>query len=153
MMEFLQKIVSNDIINIGAISFIAAQLLKIIIVAFTSKKMDFSRVLGAGGMPSSHSALVVGASFAILRLEGFGSPLFALSVIVALVIMYDAAGVRKAAGDQAKILNHLVNEWGTLNSTQITSDLKELLGHTKLEVYAGALLGAVVSFTYFFIKY
>ena len=94
------------------ISWFAAQVLKVILVLISSKRLDFGRFIGSGGMPSSHSALVCSLTTAIGCTEGVSSGLFAVCVVFSLVVMYDAAGVRRAAGQQAKILNRLVEMWG-----------------------------------------
>lgn len=97
-------------------------------------------------MPSSHAAFVVSLAVSVGLAEGFTSSLFAVSVVVALVVMYDAAGVRRAAGQQAKILNKLVEDWEKNNFENTEKKLKELLGHTPVEVFAGAVLGALIAF-------
>lgn len=137
---------SSSILVTTAIAWFVAQVLKVIFVLIKSKKVDFSRFVGAGGMPSSHTAFVVSLAVAVGLAEGFASTLFAVSVVVALVVMYDAAGVRRAAGQQAKILNKLVDEWGKEDFTETGKKLKELLGHTPVEVFAGAVLGAAIAF-------
>ena len=94
-------------------------------------------------MPSSHSAVVVGLTTLIGKYEGVGTPLFALSFIVAFVVMYDACGVRRAAGKQAALLNKLVETPG-LTGVQVSEKLVEVLGHTPVQVFVGALIGLVV---------
>jgi len=95
-------------------------------------------------MPSSHAALVVSLATSIGLQEGFNSPIFALSLVVALVVMYDAAGVRRAAGKQAAVLNEIVAELQSLHTIR-EEKLIELLGHTPVEVIAGAALGIIIS--------
>lgn len=123
------------------ISWFAAQLVKVVLVLISSKKLDFGRFVGSGGMPSSHSALVCSLTTAIGCTEGISSGLFAVCAVFSLVVMYDAAGVRRAAGQQAKILNRLVETWGKVEYSETEKKLKELLGHTPKEVFAGAILG------------
>ncbi len=123
------------------ISWFAAQLVKVVLVLISSKKLDFGRFVGSGGMPSSHSALVCSLTTAIGCTEGVSSGLFAVCAVFSLVVMYDAAGVRRAAGQQAKILNRLVETWGKVEHSETEKKLKELLGHTPKEVFAGAILG------------
>ena len=94
-------------------------------------------------MPSSHSAIVMTITTLIGKSEGVESPLFALSLIVALVVMYDAAGVRRAAGKQAKILNKIIETPGLTNQ-EVSEKLVEVLGHTPIQVFVGALIGVVV---------
>lgn len=135
----------DSILVTSIIAWFVAQVLKVIGVLIKSKRMDFRRLIGSGGMPSSHSSFVVSLATAIGITEGFSSNLFAMSVVFALVVMYDAAGVRRAAGQQAKILNKLVEEWGNNDFTQTEKKLKELLGHTPVEVFAGAVLGILIA--------
>ena len=122
------------------VSWFAAQALKVIILLVTEKKLDISRMYGSGGMPSSHSALVCALAASMAKTYGAESPFFAVSAVFASVVMYDAAGVRRAAGKQAQVLNWLLN----LNGYSYMEQLKELLGHTPLQVFAGALLGILV---------
>ncbi len=117
-----------------------AQGTKIILTLITEKRFDASRIVGTGGMPSSHSALVMAVSFSVGKYYGFDSPLFAVSLISSLVVMYDAAGIRRAAGKQAEIINILIVE----HKVPSVEKVKELLGHTPLEVFVGCILGIVV---------
>ncbi len=119
------------------------QLFKLIYDLVTTKKFNFKRIIGAGGMPSSHSAVVASLATLIGREEGVGTPLFALAFIFALVVMYDACGVRRAAGKQAALLNKLIETPG-LTGVQVSEKLVEVLGHTPVQVFVGALIGVVV---------
>ena len=107
------------------------------------KQFNFKRIVGAGGMPSAHSGVVVCVSSMIGKNQGVGSPIFALAFFFAFVVMYDACGVRRAAGKQAHILNEIVNTKG-LTTIQVNEKLEELLGHTPKQVLVGALLGLLV---------
>ena len=127
------------------IAWFAAQLIKVITTLIKDKKLDFSRLVGAGGMPSSHSSFVTSLAAGVGFEKGFAGTEFAISAVLALIVMYDAAGVRRAAGQQAKILNKLVEEWGKADFTATDKRLKELLGHTPKEVFAGAVLGIAVA--------
>ena len=119
------------------------QLFKLIYDLVTTKKFNFKRILGAGGMPSSHSAVVVALCTMIGKQYGINSAIFGLSIIFAFVVMYDAAGVRRAAGKQAKLLNRIVQTPG-LTNVEVTEKLQEVLGHTPIQVFVGALIGFVV---------
>ena len=141
----MNEFFSSSILFTTFIAWFAAQVLKVIFVLIKNRKFDFSRFVGSGGMPSSHSAFVVCLATAVGIKEGPMSNLFAVTVVVALVVMYDAAGVRRAAGQQAKILNRLIETWGKTDPAETEKKLKELLGHTPLEVFAGAVLGALVA--------
>ncbi len=119
------------------------QLFKLIYDLVTTKQFNFKRILGAGGMPSSHSAVVTALATMIGKSQGLESPIFGLSVIFAFVVMYDAAGVRRAAGKQAKLLNKIVNTPG-LSGIEVTEKLQEVLGHTPTQVFVGAAIGVIV---------
>ena len=131
----------NSILITAILSWFIAQAIKVISIVVKYRRLDFRRFIGSGGMPSSHTSLVMALSTAVGITEGFTSTVFAVSIIMSLVVMYDAAGVRRAAGQQAKILNMIVEEWENKNFTGTEKKLKELLGHTPVEVFAGALLG------------
>ena len=119
------------------------QLFKLIYDLVTTKKFNFKRILGAGGMPSSHSAVVIALATMIGKNYGVNSAIFGLSIVFAFVVMYDAAGVRRAAGKQAKLLNKIVQTPG-LSNVEVTEKLQEVLGHTPVQVFVGALIGLIV---------
>ena len=119
------------------------QLFKVIYDLVTTKKFNFKRILGAGGMPSSHSAVVTSLATMIGKEYGTNSAIFALSVIFAFVVMYDAAGVRRAAGKQAKLLNKIIETPG-LTGLQVTERLVEVLGHSPKQVLVGAIIGIAI---------
>lgn len=121
----------------------AIQLFKVIWDIVTTHKFNFKRILGAGGMPSSHSAVVTSLATMIGKSQGINTPIFALAVIFASVVMYDAAGVRRAAGKQAKLLNKLIETPG-LTNLQVQEKLVEVLGHTPTQVIVGAIIGIAV---------
>lgn len=140
----------NYTLTTAIIAWSAAQIIKTILFFIMHKKFNAERLFGAGGMPSSHSALVCSATVAISRVEGVGSPLFAVMFIIAVVVMYDAMGVRRAAGQHAKAINQM-NKF--LLDEVVDEDeekpeikkLKEYLGHTPYEVLGGALLGILIA--------
>ncbi len=119
------------------------QVFKVIWDLVATHKFNFKRILGAGGMPSSHSAVVTSIATMIGKTQGINSPIFALAVMFAFVVMYDAAGVRRAAGKQAKLLNKLVETPG-LSNIQVQEKLVEVLGHTPMQVIVGAVIGIAV---------
>ena len=123
------------------------QLFKLIYDLVTTKKFNFKRILGAGGMPSSHSAVVVALCTMIGKNYGINSAIFGLSVVFAFVVMYDAAGVRRAAGKQAKLLNKIVQTPG-LTGVEVTEKLQEVLGHTPTQVFVGAFIGLIVGLVF-----
>ncbi|HWP50363.1 MAG TPA: divergent PAP2 family protein [Clostridia bacterium] len=186
-MPIIQVLCSNPLVNICAVAWFAAQVIKTLLHWFSHGILKLERMTGSGGMPSSHSALVVSLTIGMARVEGFVSPVFALTIAFAAVVMYDAMGVRRAAGEQAKTINWLLGSykdfWDILKEhplldfdddeetasekgmteephpddkapaeevvvEQDRKALKEYLGHTPLEVIAGALLGILVAMIY-----
>ena len=140
----LSLIFRNDIIIIAFITWVLNQSLKLIIFYITEKKWDVMRFIGAGGMPSTHSALSVCVATTIGLKEGWDSPLFALAVVIAFIIMADAAGVRRETGEQAKVLNKIILEF--FKEIKLKDRrLKELVGHTPFEVIVGAFVGTVMA--------
>lgn len=127
------------ILFVAFIGWFAAQALKVIITLLKNRRFDLRRFVESGGMPSSHTSLVISLTASIAKYEGVGSTYFAIAIIFSLVVMYDAAGVRRAAGRQAAILNKIIKD--IYQHKYRGEDLKELLGHTPKEVFAGALLG------------
>ena len=118
--------------------WLCIQIFKVIWDLVATHKFNFKRILGAGGMPSSHSAVVTSIATMIGKTQGINSPIFALAVMFAFVVMYDAAGVRRAAGKQAKLLNKLVETPG-LSNIQVQEKLVEVLGHTPMQVIVGLI--------------
>lgn len=119
------------------------QLFKFIYDLVKSKKFNFKRLMQAGGMTSSHSGVVISLTTMIGKNVGINSPLFAVALIFSFIVMYDAAGVRRAAGKQAKLLNKIVETPG-LTSLQVSERLVEVLGHTPVQVIVGAAIGVIV---------
>ena len=142
-MNDLQKVITNKYIYIPLIVWFCVQSFKVIHDLITTKKLNFKRIMGAGGMPSSHSAIVTCLSAMIGKNLGFDTPMFAMSLVFAMIVMYDAAGVRRAAGKQARLLNKIVETPG-LSSVQVQEKLVEVLGHTPLQVIVGAAIGIIV---------
>lgn len=138
-----KEIIYNDILTTAIIGWAVAQISKFIIILITQKTLDFSRFVGSGGMPSSHSSFVTALTVKTGTKCGFDSPLFAISAVFALIVMYDAAGVRREAGNQAKILNHIIDDLNK-NKGVKPERLKELIGHKPIEVLAGAILGIII---------
>ena len=144
-MHYIYDFFQNSILWTAILSWFVAQVLKVIFVFIWDRKLEFKRLIGSGGMPSSHSSFVVALAFSVGFVEGFQSTAFAISFAIAMVIMYDASGVRRAAGQQARLLNRMVEEWGKGDFSRTEKKLKELLGHTPIEVFAGALLGVMIA--------
>ena len=136
----------NYILMSAVISWFLAQVLKFIIIYVTTGKSVPERLVGSGGMPSSHTAFVCSATIAAAKSEGTASPIFAVCFILACIVMYDAMNVRRQAGEHAKVINRMINEKEIGKESGYEDvTLKEKLGHTPLEVLGGALLGIVVA--------
>lgn len=142
-MNNLQGMLYNKYLYVPLIVWFCVQSFKVIYDLITTKKFNFKRILGAGGMPSSHTAVVTTLATMIGKNEGLDTPIFAMAVIFSLVVMYDAAGVRRAAGKQARLLNKIVETPG-LSGVEMQERLVEVLGHTPLQVIVGAIIGIVV---------
>lgn len=141
-MNSFMAFIQNKYIYIPFLLWFGIQLFKVIYDLVTTKKFNFKRIMGAGGMLSSHSAVVAGLATLIGKYEGVESPIFALAFIMAFVVMYDACGVRRAAGKQAALLNKLIETPG-LSGVQVSEKLVEVLGHTPTQVFVGALIGVI----------
>jgi len=141
-MNMLQEIFTNKCLYIPFALWFLIQTYKVIYDLIKTKKFNFKRIMGAGGMPSSHSAVVTSLAVLVGKTEGFASPIFAISVIFAFIVMYDAAGVRRAAGKQAKLLNKIVETPG-LSGVEVSERLVEVLGHSPIQVIVGAIIGIV----------
>ena len=131
----------NSVLFWSLLSCLLAQFFKIFFNFFATGKIKFGMMFETGGMPSSHSALMSGATSGIGFQLGFDSPLFALAIAVSLIVMYDASGVRKSAGLQATEINKLSKKLDPKSEVE----LKETLGHTKFEVIVGSLLGPLIT--------
>lgn len=137
---YVPDIMNNTPLWAGIVAWAIAQVSKITLTLVFEKRFDVTRLVGTGGMPSSHTALVTALAASVGKYSGVGSPLFAVALVFSFVVMYDAAGIRRAAGKQAEILNYLIRE----HKVPTKDTLKELLGHTPLEVFIGAILGIAV---------
>jgi len=136
----LVEIFNNQLLFWSLIACFTAQLLKIIFNLISEKELRFGVIFETGGMPSSHSALITGVTSGIGLDLGFNSSVFALSVCISLIVMYDASGIRRSAGLQATQINKLSKEL----TDHSFIDLKETLGHTKTEVFVGAIIGPLI---------
>lgn len=145
----MSKLWNNKCLWIPIITWFFVQTLKLIIELIKNKKINIKRLWGSGGMPSSHSAFVCSLATSIGLTEGMDSAVFAMAISFAAVVMYDASGVRRAAGKQAKILNQIIESEG--KNINVQEKLIELLGHTPLEVYIGAVIGII--FATVFVQY
>lgn len=146
-MIFVEGLINNEFFKVAFIAWFIAQFLKVILTLLIEKKLDIGRFWGSGGMPSSHTSSVVGVSTAIGLVNGFESAMYALSLVFAFVVMYDASGVRRAVGKQAAILNNMIHDLSEHKHIE-QEQLKELIGHTPFEVIGGAVLGIIVANIY-----
>lgn len=137
-------LMGNTPLELGILAWFLAQVIKVLLNAVQRRTWELKILLSSGGMPSSHSAFVCAIAASIAQLYGFGSPMFALAAALALVVMYDACNVRRAAGEQAKVLNYLITHLDQISPELAGKALQELLGHTPLQVLMGALLGLIV---------
>ena len=137
----------NHTLIVPLLAWFAAQLIKTIADSIMHKKFSIERLIGSGGMPSSHSALVCALAISVARIEGIYSTSFAIAFTLAVIVMYDASGVRRAAGKHAQEINKIKEQIDLLDGEKDNLDpkLKELLGHTPLEVLGGALLGIAIA--------
>ncbi|MCX7698902.1 MAG: divergent PAP2 family protein [Candidatus Goldbacteria bacterium] len=135
-------IVTHKIFYITFFTWLIAQTLKVLIFFITKHKFDFRLFVGTGGMPSSHTAAVSAITTTIGLYSGWDSPIFMVSLCYALIVISDAMGVRRAAGKQAVVLNKMMDEIGH-GKFKYEKRLKELLGHTPLEAFAGILIGII----------
>lgn len=146
-MGFFAAIGNNKVLWISALSWFIAQALKVMHTLIVDRRFNAWRFVGSGGMPSSHSSFVMGLSTSVGLIHGWNSTLFAIAIVTSLIVMYDAAGVRRAVGRQAIIINQMIEDIHKKKEKKLTEKrLKELVGHTPVEVFAGALLGILVAF-------
>lgn len=147
----MQAFFSNSVLWCAVAGWFTAQALKIPIYRLLEKKWDLGRFFGSGGMPSSHTAFVVALTIMTGHVAGFDKPEFAVAVVLTCIVMYDASGVRRETGLQAEVINDII-EKVFVNGEPITDvELKELIGHTKVEVAGGFIVGVLVALTSIFI--
>ncbi len=138
------EVFENRILIISLVAWAIAQILKVLVILLRENRLDLWRLVSAGGMPSSHSALVAALATSVAMADGVKSTTFALAVVFAAVVMYDAAGIRQAVSIQARILNRMLDEYFK-HQRWNEERLRELLGHTRIEVGVGAALGILVA--------
>lgn len=148
----LHDLITNWVLIIALCAWMLAQLVKLLVALVQGKGLDLSFFISSGGMPSAHSAMVCALATAVGMRDGFGSAYFAITVILALVVTYDAAGVRQSVGQQSVVLNRIILELKRKEPMiKIEADLRELMGHTPFEVYIGAALGIVMAWLWIFL--
>ena len=141
------QIVGNRIIQTGAVAWVLSQVIKTVIHLILNKKIVWERLVGDGGMPSSHSATVTSVAVATGFTAGWDSPVFAVAVFLAIIVMHDARGVRRETGKQAVVINNMLEFFEKMGAGDMTPEqtLKEFVGHSPLQVAVGAVLGFVVA--------
>lgn len=148
----LNEIATNKILIIPVCSWAIAQLIKVIVVLIQQKQLDLRYLVISGGMPSAHSAVVTSLATSIAFIQGFSSVDFGISIILALIVMYDAAGLRQSVGKQSIVLNRILQELRLHRpATELGRDLREFVGHTSLQVLIGGMLGIAVALLWFII--
>lgn len=138
------RITGNPVIDCAVAAWLLAQVAKALLELLLERRFHPARLVSSGGMPSSHSACVMGCTTAVGRFSGLTSPLFGVCVVFSLVVMYDACNVRRSAGDTARLVNQLLSCVELLTAEELAEDLKIIMGHTPLQVLMGALLGVAV---------
>lgn len=144
-MMYFQELLENKIFFIVLFAWLLSCVIKGVAESIKNKKLTLNRFFGPGGMPSSHSTIVCSLTVCIGLYEGFNTSIFVVCCVLSLIVMYDASGVRRAAGEQAKMINMIVDAWEERDPVLKEKKLKELLGHTPLEVLGGAFLGIIVA--------
>lgn len=138
----------NHVVICTLIAWFVAQALKIPLYYRVEHRWDWRRFVGSGGMPSSHTSMVIALCMTVGVLEGFHTASFGISFVLATIVMYDATGVRRETGTQATVINQILKDV-LINGKRISDEeLKELVGHTPFEVLGGAVVGLITSFTY-----
>ena len=145
-MQDFGDILDNSVLLVAIVACLIAQASKVVVDLIKNGKVNFRSLVTTGGMPSAHSALVTSLATGVGQTSGWASPEFAIATIFAVIVMYDAAGVRQAAGKQARILNQMIDELFSEHHKFNEDRLKELLGHTPFQVIIGSALGITISF-------
>jgi acid phosphatase family membrane protein YuiD len=144
-MNSFEQLIGNRILVSAVTGWFVAQILKTLIYTLMTKRFEPERLVGSGGMPSSHSSTVCAMATASGQIYGLGSFEFAVTVIIAIIVMHDAMGVRLETGKQAKLINEIVETFKTMNGKTLAEEkLKEFVGHTPLQVLMGAILGIAI---------
>lgn len=142
----LYEIITNKVLVTSACSWAVAQLLKVVVTLAREKRLDLHCLLASGGMPSSHSALVGALVTSVAMLQGLSSVAFGIAAVLALIVMYDSAGVRQSVGQQSVVLIRIVQEFRFRRPiAELERDLREFLGHTPFQVIVGAALGILIA--------
>jgi uncharacterized protein len=140
----LSDLLDNKVLLISATAWAIAQILKFLVVLIQERRIAWHYFITSGGMPSSHTAIVCALATSIAMTFGFGSVAFAISAVVTLIVMYDAAGVRQSVGQQSVIINRIMRR----TKMDLEQELREFIGHTPIQVFMGAVLGILVAWSW-----
>lgn len=147
----MYDLITNWVLVIPVCAWMLAQLIKVITALVQGKGLDLSFFVSSGGMPSAHAAMVSSLATAAAMVYGLGSAYFAIAVVLASIVMYDAAGVRQSVGNQSVVLNRIIRELRSKEPfVKIEADIKELMGHTPFEVIVGSALGIAMTWGWLF---
>ena len=145
----LSDFLNNKVLLISAASWVITQILKVMVILVQERRLAWNYLVTSGGMPSSHTATVCALATSIALTIGVGSIFFSIAVVLAVIVMYDAAGVRQSVGQHSAIINRMVREFSFRTSKQEREkDLREFIGHTPFQVFVGALLGIFIAWTW-----
>ena len=150
-MHDVMEAFSNPIVLCSLFAWITAQVLKVPLYYLVEHRLDWKRLVGSGGMPSSHSAMVVALMLSVGLTQGFDTTAFGICVVLSLIVMYDAIGVRRETGTQATVINRILKEVFVSGHRISDDELKELIGHTPFEVLGGIFVGSVTTVFYLFV--
>lgn len=145
-MIFIKQLLNNYCFIIAATSWLVAGIIKVIIEFILNNTISLKRILGSGGMPSSHTATVVSLAISLGYINGIDSSIFALAVMFAIIVIHDAVGVRQETGKQAKVLNQMLFDTDIFSDFDLQKHFKEYVGHTPFQVLVGGIVGAVCAF-------
>jgi acid phosphatase family membrane protein YuiD len=149
----LSDFIHNQTLILAGITWVIAQAIKTGVILFQQKRLDWNYMISSGGMPSAHSATVCSLATSIAMTEGMGSVYFSIAVVLAIIVMYDAAGVRQSVGEHSAFLNRLIKELSFKTTrSEREEDFREFIGHTPFQVLIGALLGIIITWLWIFLR-
>ena len=146
----LSDLIGNKILIIAAFTWAIAQILKVVVILVQERRIAWNYFVNSGGMPSAHTATVCALCTAIAMTVGMSSIYFSISVVLAVIVMYDAASVRQSVGQHSAVLNRIVKEFSFNSTTKVNlgKEFREFIGHTPFQVFIGALLGVLIAWTW-----
>jgi acid phosphatase family membrane protein YuiD len=149
----LSDFIHNQSLILAGITWLIAQAIKTGVILFQEKRLDWNYMISSGGMPSAHTATVCSLATSIAMTEGMGSTYFSIAVVLAIIVMYDAAGVRQSVGEHSAFLNRLIKEL-SFKTTRMEreEDFREFIGHTPFQVLIGAVLGILFTWLWIFLS-